>query len=557
MARLIKIINKTSEEDFCDSLFSAFNIWDFLKIMAVDVITASWDDYWFLKNNYYLYNNSQTNRFQFIPYDYDNSFGINWFSEIDWGRQNIYNWGNANGESRPLVDRILQVSQFREIYSFMIQHIVDKYFNVTYLFPKIDNIKSLITEAAEIDTFRTLDYGFTIGDFHNSYKSALGRHVAYGLKDYIIARSTTAINQVEIKDLKPFFISKPKIKFLDENKISIKVQLFDEMQPDEVGLITRVNSKRDTVLFEFGHIIEDGDLPCYQYSTIINYSNNDISLDYQLYSKDNNDNFGYLPFNAPFTFYNIPIPKKSFDLFINELLADNKNTNSDKNGDNDDWLELFNNGDSAIGLSEFYLTDNPQNPDKWHFPDTVILPKNYLLIWADNDTNQSELHANFKLDKDGEYLGLSQNINNKFVIVDSVYFGTQESDISVGRFPDGVQSWQKMNPTPGKSNINLNKTDDNNQKLTNYKLLHNYPNPFNPSTRIEYNIEKTGYVKLVIYNISGELVKVIIDSEMNSGQYNVDWNGQNKYGTISPAGIYFCKLYTNEFTITRKMIIVK
>ena len=78
---------------FKEAIDRVLNINSFLKYLAVNVLVGSWDDYWYLKNNYYLYNNSESGVFEFIPYDYDNTFGIDWVDQ-DWGNRDIYNWGH-------------------------------------------------------------------------------------------------------------------------------------------------------------------------------------------------------------------------------------------------------------------------------------------------------------------------------------------------------------------------------------------------------------------------------------------------------------------------------
>lgn len=85
-----------------------------------------------------------------------------------------------------------------------------------------------------------------------------------------------------------------------------------------------------------------------------------------------------------------------------------------------------------------------------------------------------------------------------------------------------------------------------------FNLEQNYPNPFNPSTTISFEVPETGIMKLAIYNMLGELTEELINSELKPGSYSVTWNAADK-----PSGIYFCKMYGNGFTDTKKMILVK
>ncbi len=85
-----------------------------------------------------------------------------------------------------------------------------------------------------------------------------------------------------------------------------------------------------------------------------------------------------------------------------------------------------------------------------------------------------------------------------------------------------------------------------------FKLLNNYPNPFNPVTTIEYYLPQKGSVTLTIFNVSGQAVNVLKDEIQTAGNYSIMWNA-----TDMPSGLYFCTLKANGFTETRKMVLVK
>lgn len=93
---------------------------------------------------------------------------------------------------------------------------------------------------------------------------------------------------------------------------------------------------------------------------------------------------------------------------------------------------------------------------------------------------------------------------------------------------------------------------------SNFELSQNYPNPFNPTTNIRFAIPQEGKVRLEVYDIQGQLVNSLIDSEvMNAGSYQVDWNGKDNTGTRVSSGIYFARLTTANFMKTIKMNLVK
>ncbi|RPI14805.1 MAG: T9SS C-terminal target domain-containing protein [Ignavibacteriae bacterium] len=107
----------------------------------------------------------------------------------------------------------------------------------------------------------------------------------------------------------------------------------------------------------------------------------------------------------------------------------------------------------------------------------------------------------------------------------------------------------------GLSNLDVNLERTRSQQNNNageFKLSQNYPNPFNPSTMISYSIGKTGNVNISVYNSAGQMVKELVNGYLNSGTYNVEFNGS---GLAS--GIYYYKMITNGNTETRKMILIK
>jgi flagellar hook assembly protein FlgD len=89
--------------------------------------------------------------------------------------------------------------------------------------------------------------------------------------------------------------------------------------------------------------------------------------------------------------------------------------------------------------------------------------------------------------------------------------------------------------------------------------MQNYPNPFNPVTTIEFNVPEgmTGPVRLGIYDVTGALVRVLVDDDLPSGRYERRWDGRDRFGTGVGTGIYFYRLVGDGFSDTRKMLLLK
>ena len=135
---------------------------------------------------------------------------------------------------------------------------------------------------------------------------------------------------------------------------------------------------------------------------------------------------------------------------ISEIMAINKATLKDPQGDFDDWIEVHNRSDESIDLSGKFLSDSKSNPRKWAFPEeTVIGPGDYLLVWADEDEAKIGLHANFKLSKEGESVLLIDT--DGVSALDTVSFETLSEDVAFGR-SEGSEKWSLLRPTPGQAN---------------------------------------------------------------------------------------------------------
>jgi hypothetical protein len=107
----------------------------------------------------------------------------------------------------------------------------------------------------------------------------------------------------------------------------------------------------------------------------------------------------------------------------------------------------------------------------------------------------------------------------------------------------------------GIKNINVNLENNARPQLnfkSEYKLSQNFPNPFNPSTIISYSIPKAGMVNIAVYNSAGQMVNELVNGYMNSGSYNVEFNGSKL-----SSGVYFYKMVTNGYAETRRMILIK
>ncbi|HTJ00569.1 MAG TPA: lamin tail domain-containing protein, partial [Dongiaceae bacterium] len=147
-------------------------------------------------------------------------------------------------------------------------------------------------------------------------------------------------------------------------------------------------------------------------------------------------------------------------VFINEWMADNGTTLADPAGSGfADWFELYNPGTNAVDLGGCFLTDKLTDKFQFQVPTNgqyQLPPRGFLLVWADNQAEQNlpgqpDLHVNFALSKGGEAIGLFAPDGTA---IDTVTFGAQTTDVSLGRIPDGAAFISALTvPTPGTNNF--------------------------------------------------------------------------------------------------------
>lgn len=88
-------------------------------------------------------------------------------------------------------------------------------------------------------------------------------------------------------------------------------------------------------------------------------------------------------------------------------------------------------------------------------------------------------------------------------------------------------------------------------------LLQNHPNPFLNSTMISFGLPSAGNISLEVFDLTGRLVRTLVDAEKKAGNYRVEWSARDSEGAKVPTGVYFCRLTTPEKTLTREMILLK
>jgi hypothetical protein len=137
----------------------------------------------------------------------------------------------------------------------------------------------------------------------------------------------------------------------------------------------------------------------------------------------------------------------------------------------------------------------------------------------------------------GPVMGMEVRMHVYATFVGTVYF----DDVTLQR----VSKTTAIEPVPGND---LPKV---------YELSNNYPNPFNPSTTIQYAVPRVSNVSLVIYNVLGQKIRTLVDQPQNAGRFNVTWDGRDNVGHVVGSGVYFYRLNAGETSLVKKMLMLK
>jgi hypothetical protein len=248
---------------------------------------------------------------------------------------------------------------------------------------------------------------------------------------------------------------------------------------------------------------------------------------------------------------------------VNELMAANSSTLADEAGEFDDWIELWNRSDESVALARYRLADDPGDGEGWSLPDLDLEPGEHLLIWADGDRDQGERHASFRLDADGEWLGLYEAQGGDLVPVDAVAFGPQERDVSLGRIEDGAPEWGPLPPTPGAANSPLAvepgeaPAEPPSAPPPPFAIVAVFPNPFREETLLLCDLPGAGPVTLDVVDVHGRIRRRLVQGAAGPGRFAATWDGRDAAGALVPSGAYFLRLVAGGETRTRALTVVR
>ncbi|MBI4721703.1 MAG: CotH kinase family protein [Candidatus Stahlbacteria bacterium] len=518
-----------------------------LWLLAFDILMVNLDAPINFGHNFYLYKDG-SGQFNPIIWDLNENFG-GFTMLIGVGPLNVTQMQqlspflNISNSNYPIINKILSDSTYKKRYLAHMKTMIAENFSNNWYRDRALEIQSIIDADVQADPNKFYTYSDFLNNIYNS--AGFGPQSIVGLTQLMDARIAYLINHSAFQGAAPVISN---VSYLPTN-VPPSSNVCFSAKVEDANLVMLGYKQSIAEKFEKLQMFDDGNHSdgaagdgVYGVSILVGASDGN----YYIYAE--NDTAGmFSPERAEYEFYMLPV---TADLVINEFLAINTTTVPDQNGEYDDWIELYNNSSSPISLNGYYLTDNEKDLTKWSFPNISIPANGYLIIWADNDTMETGLHANFKLSGYGEEIILS---NPSQIIVNGVVFGQQTADISTGRYPNGTGLFIQMPPTFAAENDSGFGIEDGPSHLPKqFALEQNFPNPFAHSTTIKYHLPVKTEVSLKIYDITGRTVKTLVNGEKNAGSYSVNFDAN--YLTT---GIYFVKLVAGKYKATRKLILAR
>jgi len=515
LINLCDILNNRPQE-----IEKVLNIDRTLWMLAFNNLFVNLDSYiGGFAQNYYLYKDN-SGRFNPIVWDLNESFGT--FSQTGTlnltstsSKQQLSHLLHINDVAWPLIQKLLSNQQYKRMYVAHIKTMMEENFLNGSYFEKSQAIQKIIDNAVLADQNKFFPYSQYQMNLNSDVTSGMSN--APGIRNLMEGRTAYLLTQPDFKATAPT-ISNIKVSNNTpeiNGKVSFSIrsenasQVFISFRFSKDSVFTQIP------LFDDGQH-EDGIAGDKVYGVELKIPG--AFLDYYFYAENGNAGI-FSPARAAFEFYTLYSKLTNItkgDLVINEFLADNGSTKADANGQFDDWIELFNNTNNTLSLSNLYMSDSYSSPLKWKFPDSIVIaPKGYLLVWADEDLAQPGIHAGFKLSASGEKIILSYA--NGYV-VDSITFGPQVKDISFCRCPNGIGSFKAFKPSFGSENC-ITTVGSKNVNQVSFTV---YPNPGFGTYHI--NNQQAAIKNIRVFNTLGSM---LLSRNTNEEEIiQIDLNGQ-------------------------------
>ncbi len=180
------------------------------------------------------------------------------------------------------------------------------------------------------------------------------------------------------------------------------------------------------------------------------------------------------------------------------------------------------------------------------------------LSWILPTISESELTYEIEISDNYDMVGSETftNLNNPFYTLDGLAGGKTYFWRARSKNVEGLYS-QYSDLGSFSTDNSVTSITDENVIPTKFYVNNNYPNPFNPSTTILYGIAESAFVTVKIYNMLGQEIKVLVQSDKVAGTYEVMWTGNDNYGNKVSSGTYILRVVAGDHSMTKKMVLMK
>ena len=508
LARFVTALHATTSTQALCALDSVFNVNSYLKWLAWEVTTGHWDNHSFNKNNFYLYEDPASGLMEFISYDADNTFGIDWFN-IDWATRSPFQFGTY-----PLYTKILTNPAAQRRLKLFLNEFGTLAGSAAWR-NRNEALRAQLAPFVEEDVYRTFDYGYDSLDFWNALDVAGGAHVKSGIHPFMTSRIAATSSQVPTGNVGPIVFVPRLSGHGGIGVIPVQVEVWDESTPNVMlHYQPSGGSWQSFTLFDDGTHGDElaGDR---LYGGFVPASVGGIS--YYVTATDDHNASTSAPCSPAFwATYAHP------NVLINEACSDNATGPAAPNGSREDWIELRNPSSSPVSLNGLFLSDNSANPGKAALSGHSIPANGRLLFWAAGGTGFTR-SLDFKLDKNGEGLALNAQSNGGWVHLDEVRLPPLMPDQSFGRRHDDAFTWVVFDQfaSPSASNSGTLSSPELNLR----PALLAYPNPF----ASELTLVNSGATELVVtvINAYGQLL----------GQHKIEAGGTLRHLDAGAPGL--------------------
>ena len=514
------------------SLDRVLNIDRHLWMLAFDVLLVNLDAPINTAQNYYLYRDASA-RFNPIVWDLNESFGA--YRDLEGTgqltvtqMQQLEPFLRASDTVYPIASHVFNDARRRHMYVAHMKTMISELFASDWYEDRAYDIQDIIDADVQADQNKF----YTYNDFLNNVTTSVGSGplAIVGLTQLMNARSSY------LMALPDFQATAPVVAGVDCHPNQAVPNSYVSLVAPVTGADSVFLGLRENPAFRFTRTVmhDDGangdSVPGDgRYTARLQVGAGNV--EYYVYA-ENSDAGTFLPARAEHEFLTLPVAGSAV---INELMADNVNSARDPSGQYDDWIEFHNNSGFAFALDGCLLTDDSTTLAKWVFPDTSLDAGQYLIVWADADTEQAGLHANFTLPRSGGTVVLSDADGYP---IDRVVFGPQSADISFGRYPNGTGSYRVMNPTFGGANDSAVGVAESLRPFVAPLSARAFPNPFMGATAISYMMPIPGRASVRVFDAAGRLVTTLVSARQAAGVHSVRFST----GRAEAAGVCFAQV---------------